>query len=115
LNWKAQLNSEYGVPFFFFLNERYKAIKVGPISLKKNVKWSYELPQNTNRHFLRTKLREYGVDGEVVDIFMGHWEIGQEPHNPFSTLSPQDYKSNLEEPLSKILRNTGWKKIRGLG
>lgn len=114
LSWKAQLNNEHGVPFFFFLNERYKAIKVGPISLKKNVKWSYELPQNTNRHFLRTKLREYGVNGEVVDIFMGHWETGQEPHNLFSTLSPQDYTSILEKPLSKILQDTGWIKIRGL-
>jgi len=87
---------------------------VTPYETKKEISWSYPLPLNTKRHYLRTRLREKGVTGEIVDAFMGHWYTGQEPHGRFSTLSPQFFKQQIDAPLSTLLRDDGWVAIPGL-
>jgi len=63
---------------------------------------------------LRTRLREKGVSGEIVDAFMGHWEHGQEPFGRYSSLSPTDYRRMLESPLQELLQEAGWEVVEGL-
>jgi len=88
-------------------------IKVGPAELSKKIGWSYLLPINSNRHYLRTRLREKGVAGEMVDAFMGHWERGQEPFGCYSTLSPLAFVESLSTPMSDILNGAGWCVLKG--
>lgn len=103
------------LPFFFFLNKKtgqYENIR--PSILKKQIQWTYELPANANRHFLRTRLRELDVPGEIVDAYMGHWEHGQEPFGKFSTLSAESFKKLLSPAIEEICLETGWKVIKGI-
>lgn len=112
--FKTPTNSPQ-IPFFFFLNENNgKQQRVTPGTLKKQIQWSYELPANANRHFLRTRLRELGVPGEIVDAYMGHWEYGQEPFGKFSTLSPSSFKKMISPAIDKICKEVGWKTIHGI-
>ncbi|MDH5766975.1 MAG: hypothetical protein OEZ38_13265, partial [Gammaproteobacteria bacterium] len=71
-----------------------------------------DLPLNFNRHYLRTRLREEGVAGEVIDAFMGHWELGQEPFGRYSSLSPIEYRSEIKNPLERILADDQWQVIK---
>ncbi len=102
------------IPFFFFLNsdDNFKNIKSS--TLQANIEWSYVLPLNANRHYSRTQLRQLKVPAELVDAFMGHWEVGQEPFGKFSTLSPSDYKRYLKKPLEKLTNKAGWILKKGL-
>lgn len=102
-------------PFLFFLGKDWQVKPVSPKTLAPEVGWCYELPLNANRHFLRTRLREAGVSGEIVDVFMGHWERGQEQHNRYSTLSPLAYKAALSGALTALMESAGWRSIVGLG
>lgn len=101
-------------PFFFYLNNKWAPVKVKPSSLQDSIKWTYDLPLNSNRHYLRTHLREEQVPGEIVDAFLGHWDRGKEPFGRYSSLSPHQFRKALEIPLTKLLAEAGWKAIRGL-
>ena len=45
---------------------------------------------------------------------MGHWDIGQHPYSPRSSLSPQDLKEQLNGKLDAIMSTDGWTVLRGL-
>ena len=75
---------------------------------------NYRLPMNANRHFLRTNLIADNCPVEVVDAFLGHWEIGQEPWGRFSGLSPIVYREKLEEHLIPLLVKNKWSPEDGL-
>jgi integrase len=111
--WSRDKKIEYQIPFFFFLNEKAKDVKVSSTSLSEHLKWSYELPLNANRHYLRTHLRQLKVPAEIVDAYMGHWEEGQEPFGKYSTLSPLEFKKELKGKLEKLTTNAGWSLLEG--
>lgn len=96
-------------PFFFFLNDNRRAKPVAPHSLASALRWSSELPLNANRHYLRTRLTEKRVPGEIIDAFMGHWDIGEEPYGPYSALSPAEFKAAIAPALTDILAEQGWR------
>lgn len=101
-------------PFFFYLTTNFLPKGVGVTNLRDKIHWSYSLPLNANRHYLRTKLAEECVSGEIIDAYMGHWDRGREPFGRFSTLSPDEFRKQLEEPLISIGNDAGWKVIKGL-
>ncbi len=105
---------EESPPLFFYLDTRGRFESVSPATLSNRSKAIFTLPINANRHFLRTRLREKDVPGEIVDAFMGHWEHGQEPYGRYSSLSPMDYRRMLEAPLQEVLQESGWKVLGGL-
>lgn len=51
------------------------------------------LPNNWNRHYMRNKLIEYGVQPTIVDAWMGHEPIGAEGFGRFSNLATADLKN----------------------
>lgn len=102
-------NAEESLPFFFFLDNRANPEDVRSTTCQKHVGWCYDLPHNTNRHFLRTNLREFKVPEEIVNAHLGHWDRGQEPFGRYSTLSPFDYKQAIEAPLMELMMRSGWK------
>ncbi len=113
LNWTGKRTKNH-IPFLFFLNESCNYLAVCSKSLHKFVSWSYELPLNTNRHFLRTKFREKNIPGEICDGLLGHWECGQEPYGRFSTLSPSDFKNKIRKPLEELSEESNWTVVQGL-
>lgn len=109
------LSLEDAVPgFFFFLDDARHCKPVKPHSLAAAVNWTNKLPLNANRHFLRTKLAERSVPGEIIDAYMGHWDLGEEPYGPYSALSPREFKQSIQPAINAILSAHGWRLEHGV-
>ncbi|SDT86582.1 hypothetical protein SAMN05216296_0021 [Pseudomonas pohangensis] len=107
------LTSE-STPFLFLLDEQFQQGTLRPAELKKRLETFFPVPINVNRAYLRNRLRDMGVDGEVVRLFMGHWDMGQEPYSRNSSLSPLEFKRVIEEPITEIFKGDGWSVLRGI-
>lgn len=100
--------------FLFFLNRRNNTVtQITPSTIRYHSQWVVDLPLNINRHFLRSELRARGVPGELVDVFMGHWSNGQEPHGKFSSFSYRDYRLQIVPVVAQILAEMGWEPLEG--
>lgn len=73
----------------------------------------YTLPRNTGRHWLRSRLAQIGLSGERVEFLMGHWQRGTEPWGRFSALPAQTAIDALREPLEQLVREAGFRVVRG--
>lgn len=71
------------------------------------------LPENGNRHYLRTQLRESFCPDEVIDPNNGHWLQGGEPGGRHSCHSSRICNEILDGHLSRILKEDGWTVERG--
>lgn len=101
--------------FFFYLSENGRPERLTPTSLSAALSWAYgNLPLNLNRHYLRAGLRRKQIPGPVVDRFMGHWTLGQEPMGRFSGADPIMGGLKLREAANELLSDTGWKVLGGL-
>lgn len=107
------------VPYLFYLDYRppsgrltIEALGAGHYRdlLAPIVPW----PVNVHRHYLRTHLREAGVNGEVVDAFMGHRQIGSEPLGRFSSLGPTTVARDTRPVIESLLGDAGWTVLPGL-
>lgn len=109
------VNAETPVtPLLFFLgSKRKKVIRVSPASIEQNFP-EHALPLNANRHFLSSELRKRGAIPEYIDCFMGHWQIGQEPHNRYSSVCPMDMIISIHPFLDAIRKDCGWSLLSGL-
>lgn len=94
--------------FFFFLHEQNRGNAVTPGAMAQHIYWTYRLPLNANRHFLRTRLAGKGVPGEFIDAFMGHWDTGEEPYGPYSAISPPDFRGEIAPAIEALLKEQGW-------
>lgn len=101
--------------FFFFLNEDGAPEATTPTLLSKHRSDRLDLPLNLNRHFLRSELRRAGVSGEAVNLFLGHWDDGQEPAAHHSSISPLAYRDELIESLTEITKACKWIVVRVVG
>jgi hypothetical protein len=73
----------------------------------------YILPLNANRHYLRSNLLWMGCPSDVLNVFMGHWELGEEPWCGYSAMNPFAYRNKLRSYLEQFLLDDGWKPIAG--
>jgi len=112
--WEMQFPSiprpnELTTPYLFFVNDKKENIvPVSSASMDLPLKaLSYPIPLNSNRRFLRTELSERGCPTDVLRAFMGHWASGEEPHNPFSCLSPRHLRQKLREYLLPLQEEIG--------
>lgn len=80
-------------------------------AFKTHTKMAYDLRQNAHRHYIRTRLRELGVDGAYVDALMGHGGIGGDAHGHFSALAPSDMRRAIAKPLERIWRELGFSPV----
>lgn len=111
------------LPFLFYLTQQMRASYVSPrtIALHDDPEWSYA--PNVNRHYLRSKLRESQIaqaekdeasmtekicSAELIDYFMGHWELGEEPFNRFAHISPLTLRNAMIKMLNNMLKTDGW-------
>ena len=87
--------------------------RLEPRKLSRLLALKWPLPQNWQRHFMRTELRRAGASGELVNAWMGHNDFGEESLGPWSGLSLADLHevSNAIEDIVQslgILPASGW-------
>lgn len=106
-----------GRPLSLFLISRDNAslVELGPGIIEKYLGelHQYDLPANSNRHYMKTELMERKCPLEVIEAQLGHWEQGQEPWNRFSNLHPREFCRQLDFHLSPILKRDGWIAVKG--
>jgi len=96
----------------FFLDEDWQPVQVRPRTISEQLHDIFPLPVNINRRFLRSGLAEQGVSGEMINGFMGHWSIGEEPWGKYSSLCLQDYVRVVSGSVSRLFGELGWTAIR---
>lgn len=67
------------------------------------------LPDNAHRHLLRSWLLERNCPPEIINAYMGHWCLGQEPWSRYSGLSPQIYRETLNQHLPILMKQLGFR------
>ncbi|TYL46901.1 hypothetical protein [Marinomonas sp. IMCC 4694] len=107
-------NSLIDIPDYFYLDK-----DLNPIEIKPSLSFALQepflhLPMNTNRRFIRTYLMEKGVRGELINAFMGHWGVGQEPWGKFSTCSPFELIEMVAPNIDEMLTTFKFTIERGL-
>lgn len=95
------------------VRELYVARAVTPSALSSFLGAVSALPENGNRHYLRTQLRESFCPDEVIDPNNGHWLQGGEPGGRHSCHSQRICNEILDGHLSVILKEDGWTVERG--
>lgn len=68
----------------------------------------YPFAPNAHRHYMRTRLRELGVNAGFVDAWLGHGGVGREPYARHSALSPDDVRRAVSPALLAIWEELGW-------
>ena len=101
------------LPEVFLLDDNFKPLPVRPGTAAPVLSDFLPLPLNTNRRFLRTRLREMGCPGEVTNAFMGHWGRGQEPWGRYSSVSPMEMIEAVQPYVESILKELCFKTLRG--
>lgn len=107
------LDYDWGTPFFF-IDIYSKLQQVTPARLEHHLQWPHSPPLNINRHYLHTQLKERGCSAELVDTFMGHWDMGQEPWAKHSTFCPRAYRQNITARVEEMMQEQGWKIVKGI-
>ena len=97
---------------FRFIGEGQKILQVNQRRLECFLP-DYPFASNSHRHYLRTRLREKGVDGGIVDAWMGHGGIGAEPYARHSAMSPVVMRDAAGEALNAIWQELGWEVLPG--
>ena len=99
-------------PFLFLLDNDLSIIELRPKNIKPLLTEIFPMPLNVNRRFLRTEMKERGCPIEIINCFMGHWSLGEEPWGKFSSLSFHDYVQTLKQHIISILDMLTWKPIQ---
>lgn len=108
--------AERSTPGLFYLDGAHEQIEVCPKRIETYLKSiGFSLPVNANRHYLRTNLIKAGCPIEIVNTFMGHAEMGQEPWGKHSGLSPHTYRDELSKQLVPLIAAGGWRVEPGYG
>jgi hypothetical protein len=90
-----------------FVDQHLNGLLVRPKTIEPLLRRYLNVCANTHRRFLRTELLERCCPPEVVDAFMGHWQVGEEPFGIFSSFSFQDYVVTLQQYLEPLLHEIG--------
>ena len=101
---------------FFFLDENGSPAAISPKRLYyfSDLLEPVVIPENGNRHMLRSWLLAHGVSPEVINAFLGHWFLGEEPWAQHSALSPHQYRMTLSTHILTLLDHLGFEPIVGI-
>jgi len=100
---------------FFFLEENGSPAGITPKRLYdfSDLPTPISIAENGNRHMLRSWLLVRGVSPEVINAFLGHWFLGEEPWAQHSALSPHQYRLSLSTHVQELLDHLGFEPIEG--
>ena len=103
-------------PYLFLLDKELQIVQLRPGTMKPYLNGlGFSMPTNSNRHYLRTRLREEGVMAEHVAVVLGHWKTGQEPYDSFASIGLDDIEDEVIPILERMMVVDGWKIMPGLG
>jgi hypothetical protein len=113
--FKNHKGTNFPVELFFIDYDLMESEPFRPGLTKKLLKkhYGYELPPNANRHFLKYHLLKKGCEQEIIEVFLGHSEIGQEPWSNISNLHAFTFKDRIAPNLESILEEHGWMAVEG--
>jgi len=97
-------------PIFHFFTSKLRPIQNRKLTRK--MKSLFPVKSNWNRHFMRTKLREYGLDGQSVDLWMGHEGVGGSGLGKHAASSFQQLM-NVANVVENIVGDLGIQVIKG--
>ncbi|WP_288944366.1 hypothetical protein [uncultured Marinobacter sp.] len=93
---------------FVFLDAKLQSEFATPKRLADEIQWTFPWPLNVSRHTLRGFLRDQGVPGYLVDVFMGHWGVGTEPLAKLSSLDLFEMKNRIVPATAALLDELGF-------
>ncbi|BDM64471.1 hypothetical protein NFHSH190041_19230 [Shewanella sp. NFH-SH190041] len=105
-----------GLFLFFDLisSGKVNVVNAYPKSVSEHSKGLPELPINFGRHYLRRYLQLKDVHQELVKFQMGHWVVGENPLELFSTLNFKEAIMSLNSVLQQMMDELGWQDIPSL-
>lgn len=115
--WIAQGNPE---PFYFTPKSlkqgkrRYSISSYRPFLYQQHVENIFNLPPNSNRRYLRSRLETLNVKSFFIDCFLGHANLGESLWHKDSTLSLREVRDVLEQHLEKLVEELGIKILKGI-
>lgn len=80
-------------------------------AIQRHLGDGYPFRPNSQRHYLRTKLRETGVPAQAVDALLGHGMRGQEPYARYSAYCPLQLRAEVAPALEQLSASMGWRVI----
>ncbi|MDY0268895.1 hypothetical protein [Trichloromonas sp.] len=101
---------------FFFLDENGSPAAITPKRLYdfSDLPTPITIAENGNRHMLRSWLLVRGASPEVINAYLGHWFLGEEPWAQHSALSPHQYRLSLSTHVQELLDHLGFEPIEGV-
>jgi hypothetical protein len=107
--------SQHG-PFFVFQAQKSGTVtrSLSPSQLVSVLKEKNSIPANAGRHWLKSSLLDQGVDPELINFQMGHWQAGEVPIGNYSALSHIDAINELVPILDKLFREVGWQPLKSV-
>lgn len=100
---------------FFFLSHDGKRESATRSKIEQQLRtFDFFLPARVHRQFLKSELQEIGCPGEIIEIMLGHWHVGQEGWAINSALHPLHYKETLKKYLPALIRRLDLKPIAGI-
>ena len=104
--WNLEAETDF-TPFVYLDEKGFHPIR--PRTVRKLLPRGYQLPLDSNRHYLRSYLLRRGCDSALIDTQMGHWHQGFEPWARASSLSPSHYMQSIKPHLETMLDELGFR------
>ncbi|SNY58626.1 hypothetical protein SAMN06297280_3449 [Arsukibacterium tuosuense] len=102
------------LPTLFYIEVNGKPQRFQPLLYQRVLNHYINLPPNLNRRLLRNYLEEQCVSHEIIDVALGHANIGEQYWGTYSTLSMRDIRTQLVPHMAEFARLLGIKTIAGL-
>lgn len=104
-NFGPQKNDETN--FAFFIGDDGQIIPPNPKNIEGHLRNYTRWPLNSNRKFLKNKLRTLGVDTDAINVAMNHHSQGEAMWDPFSTTDPITVKTQIFSAFDQIIDELG--------
>lgn len=90
------------LPALFYVEANGKPQHFQPLLYQRMLNNYISLPPNLNRRLLRNYLEEQSVSHEIIDVALGHANIGEQYWGAHSTLSMRDIRTQLAPHMTKF-------------
>jgi hypothetical protein len=104
----AMRNAKDATGPLFHIDTELVVQAVSPAWLKRNSTERGNVPANMGRHWLKTALITAGVDSELINFQLGHWNEGQSPLFEYSSMSTHNCTQALAPQIEQLMTEQGW-------
>jgi hypothetical protein len=83
---------------------RQRAINLLTADIRAQMPVYTQMKTNANRHYLRSMMTEDQLNGEFIDAYLGHWQLGAEPWDKYSLFDPVTYRHSIKTHITNYAR-----------